>query len=311
MNHTVMLTVRYAQKVLNLTNRCVSFRLEKERYTPYTELHGKWFCPAGTEIAEVVAVILYIDGKIKHYGYPTSIGFSNQNGCQMLEVSSLGYSAQLLTNQCPDGLVTDVNLTSLVAKMPIIPGVTYQAGTPTVNYVNYYDGTSAWDAIVAYSLRAGGHFPYLQGYNMIRTDPAASTEISLMSNQLASRQNGSDYQKLISRISEKDVDGTPDAFVITNGLTTSRLIVRTKEINFDREWIMDPDEGLKHRINYSMRAMFFDSFSWRDYTDCDLLDSLSVGDAGFKGEIDRIRITASAKNGFVTTVWCYHDGYCV
>lgn len=308
---TIRLMVRFATSMIYLDNCCISMRFEKERYTPYTELHGQWYCPAGIQIGEIVSVMLYINNNVLHYGYPSDIELLQKDGRTVLSISSVGYTAALLTNQCPDGLITDINLQGLAAKNAVFPVVAYQQDTPTVNYVNYYNGTSAWEAIVCYSLRATEKYPYIQGYNTVRVNPPENRGyVGVTSAQLISRGNITDYKRIISRINEKDVDGTPDAFSIANSSAAQRTIVRSREINFDREWIMDPAKGLRYRIDYSMRAINCDVFSYLGYNAFDLLDSFAITDLSYVGEIDRFRITASADKGIITTVWCYHDNYC-
>lgn len=310
MSHSVSLMLRLARGSAAL-NQCISFRFEKERYTPYTELHGKWYCPPNTNITEVLGIMFYIDGVMRHYGYPASVGFEKKDGRLIINISSIGYTSALTSNQCPDGLHTDIDLARLVKAGVSVPFVSYQQNTPEVNYVNYYDGTTMWDAIVCYSLRASDCYPYINGYNTVRISPHDGREgISLTSDELISRSNSCDYARMISKINEKDVDGTPEAFTITNGGATSRSIVRSREINFDREWIMDPDGGLRYKIYYSMRKLYCDIFSYHGCSSLDLLDGFKVTDIGFSGEVDRLIITGSAETGFVTTVWCYNDGYC-
>lgn len=311
MTHTMQLMLRYSSQVVTLTN-CISLRFEKERYTPYTELSGQWYCPSNIRIGEIITVILNIDGTVRHNGYPTGVELLKKDGRTVIRISSRGYTAMLQTNQCPDGMLTDVNLTTLSRAAGVtLPVVAYQPNTPTVSYVNYYDGTNMWDAIVCYSIRATGVYPYIRGFNTVMVDaPSPKADFSITSAQLISRGYSTDYSKLLTQISEKDIDGTTKTFVATNGIATQRSIMRVKEINFDREWIMDPADGLQFKLNCSTKAMSFDVFSYPGYSALDLLDSFEVTDLAFTGEVDRLLITASAEKGFVTTVWCYHDKFC-
>ena len=312
MNHSVWLMVRYQTRVDTLTTGCINFTLEKERYTPYTQLSGQWYMPQDAPFSEVVAIILYIDGAIKHYGYPTDIETVQKDGRTVLKFKSVGYTAALVTNQCPDGLITQMNLQSLASKMDPFPVVVYQQDTPTVNYVNYYNGTSAWEAIVCYSIRAVQAYPYIYGFNTVRIEPPPTLGyLAVTSDRLISQSYKTDYTKMISKITEKDIDGTEGAFVGQNGIASQRTIMRAKEIPFDHEWIMSPKEGLAFKLDYSMRAMNCDCFSFFGYyADFDLLDQFAVTDQYLLGEADRIRITATPERGFVTTVWCYHDAFC-
>ena len=312
MSFTMRLMIRYARSVTYLDD-CIAFRFEKERYTPYTKLSGEWYCPSNANIGEIMLFQLTVNGSVIHQGYPTSSEITKKDGRVVLKFTSFGYSAALTTNQCPDGLITDVNLTGIISKATfVLPSIQYQQNTPVTNYVNYYDGTSLWDAIVIYSLRVGGkHYPYLSGYNLIRIEPTDTQNIyEIQSSELISRSNKSDYTRLISKITMKDVDGTPGKYVFTNPFSTQRTIYKCRELNFDREWIMAPEDGIEHKLNYSLREVDADSFSFFGYTSLDLLDRLSVPDIGFEGEVDRLIVSGSAEKGVVTTVWCYHDAYC-
>ncbi len=307
---SLKLTVRYASKLVNLTD-CLSFRLTKDRYTPYTELSGRWYCPSDMAENEVFMVIFYIDNVIRHYGYPTDIRITRENGRTILSVASRSHASALLVNQCPDGMLTDINLTTLAAQSWKLPLIVYEPNTPTVNYVNYYNGTCMWDAIVCYAMRATGVYPYISGYNTLKvTKPASPKQITTTSARLISRSNKTDYSKLLSRVSMKDIDGTQDAYVATNGVTTSRMMTRCREENFDREWIMDPDRGTLFKIYNSTRGMYSDSFAYLGYDAPDLLDSFSVSDLGFSGEIDRLVFSATPEKGFVTEIGCYKDEFC-
>ena len=138
----------------------------------------------------------------------------------------------------------------------------------------------------------------------------ATGSYTTVSDMLIMRSHGSDFSELVSEISESDIEGTPGAFVMTEGRASSRMMTRRRRINFDREWIMDPEKGLEFKLNRSLRKMSYDVFSFPGYAGLDLLDSFTVSDIGFIGEADRIVVTANAEKGFVTTVWCYHDGFC-
>ena len=312
MNHTVSLMVVFGSAVKNLTTGCVSFRLEKERYTPYTSLRARWYCPPDVPFDRVSAIGLYIDGKMRHYGYPTSVSVEREGSRTLLEIASAGFTAALTNNQCADGMLNDINLESLAAAGETFPAVAYQPDTPTVNYVNYYDGTSSWEAIVCYSLRATGYYPYIAGYNTVRIEPPEDyAEFITDTSRLIFRGRASDNSKIISKITEKDIDGTPGKFVATNSYAARNMIVRCREIPFDREWIMDSKAGLQYRLDYSMRGMDADVFCWPGCDELDLTDFVTVTDIDFVGEASRIIIEGSAAKGITTTVWCYHDAYCI
>ncbi len=308
---SLSLGIRYARGGVRLED-CVSVRFEKERYTPYTSLSGEWLCPQNVSMAEVYSLMFYADNVLLHYGPPDLVEFYKKDGMTAIKVKSRGFSQGLPQNQCPDGLITDINLTSLVAASGVtLPNVTYQPNTPTVNYVNYYEGTDLWSAIVSYSLRASGSYPYIYGPNAVRIAKSGSERVYETSSLFMTRRAVScDFSKIISKIHMRPIDGEGEGYSAQNPNAARRSIVRCREIPFDREWIMDPDAGLQSRLDYSRRAINSDSFTLPGYVPLDLLDTVSVTDLNYSAEVSRIVLSGTALTGLSTELTCYHDAYC-
>lgn len=296
-----------------LLDDCISFRFEKERYTPSTRLTGKWLCK-DFETDDIVSLGLIIDTNMIHLGYPTSgCEVVYENGARVLKVNSRGYTQALAQNQPTPGLQFDINLETLANSAVVCPSVGYQPDTPTVRYVNYYDGTSIWDAIVCYSIRATGTYPYIRGANTVNISPPADIGIvNVFPTNLISFGSGHNYSNLISEISEADADGTYGTFVAQNPTAIAKNIIRKKEIPFNYQWIMDPELGLQAMLNYSMRGMSYDKIKFFGYSGGDLLDYVAVNFAGTKPYVGTIsRLIIEGKQGSVTTtVYCYRDAYC-
>lgn len=291
-------------------NECVYFKFTKERYTPYTFLEGRWFC-SDDNFGEITSVVMMIGGECIHCGYPCTAEIQKQDGKTLLCFSSRSYTDALAKNQPTAGLVSSVNLETIANSAVVCPNVSYESGTPVVSYVNYYDGTTIWDAVCCYAIRATGLYPYIRGANTVRVSrPADSAKLTTYTRSLVKRSYGTNYLNLISDISESDVSGNPSAYVISDNIAYTKNIIRKKEIPFDREWIMDPENGLMFRINYAKRAMLYDSFTIRGYWGMDLLDYLAVSDISFVGEISKIEITGGSSKPVMSTFTCYHDAYC-
>ncbi len=290
---------------------CVSFRFVKERYTPHTLLEGTWYAPE-SNMAEVSAVAFYYNGKLLHFGYPAGTEIVTKDGRTLMKVRSRGYTDALSKNQPAEGVVTEVDLLTLGTSTVSLPNVEFEANTPVVNYVNYYDGTSLWDAIVCYSLRATGVYPYIRGANTVRvTHPSPSTVMYVEGNRLISSGAGWDYSNLISSISSTDVTGTSVSYSDYDNDALARNIVRQKDIPFDREWIMAPEAGLRAKLNYSKRGYRYDSYTVKDYLNIDLLDRFAISGKGDVGEISKITVSGGNDVPVTTEIRCYHDAYVV
>lgn len=289
---------------------CISMRFEKERYTPYTLLEGQWYAP-NIIPSEIISVRLILGNKGIHYGYPCSAQITYKDGKQILKLRSRGYTDALSRNQPTAGLVPNVTLDLLATSAIVCPNVGYEANTPEVNYVNYYDGTSIWDAIICYSIRAYGLYPYIRGANTVRISrPSDMGIIVIPTSSLIQKGTGTDYSNLICAISESDITGEANAFNVFDDFAASRNIIRKREITFDREWIMDPELGLKMRIDRSKRGVNYDFFTVLGYPEADLLDQLVISELNYVGEISKIQITASQEQPLTTQIYCYHDAYC-
>lgn len=295
-------------------DKCISFRFEKERYSPCTVLTGKWYCNE-YDIDEIYSLTFSINGIVLHFGFPsTGTEIAVENGRRVLVVNSRGYSQALAQNQPTPGLVSNVSLVSLATSAMACPNVSYEPNSPVVRYVNYYDGTSIWDAIVCYSIRATGTYPYIRGTNTVNISAIPQDIGTVIVNpwNIISRGEGSDYSNLISEISETSYAGANGEYVVQNQAAISRNIIRKKEIPFDHEWVMDSELGLITRLNYSMRGMYYVKFKYYGYTGGDIMDNFVVNYENrlpYIGRISRLVLEGSNGNVF-TTVYCYLDAYC-
>ncbi len=294
-------------------NNCISLRFEKERYSSCSKLSGKWCCD-DYSFENMLSLTLILAGDIVHYGPPSQgCEVIDENGRRVLKVNSVGYTQALALNQPTPGLLTDVDLVTLATSAISCPNVTYQANTPIVNYVNYYDGTYIWDAIVCYGIRATGTYPYIRGANTVNiSSPSDVGVINVHPTTLISFGSGYDFTNMISEIHEADVDGTYGMYSIVNTTALAKNIIHKKEIPFDYEWIMDPNLGLQARINYSMRAMNYDKIKFAGFPGGDIMDYIAINYTGaqpYIGTVSRLIVEIS-QGKTVTTAYCYHDAYC-
>ncbi len=292
---------------------CISLRFEKERYSSCSKLSGKWSCD-DYNFENMISLTLILTGDIVHYGPPSQgCEVIVENGRRVLKVNSVGYTQALALNQPTPGLLTNINLVTLATSAISCPNVTYQANTPIVNYVNYYDGTDIWDAIVCYGIRATGTYPYIRGANTVNiSSPSDIGVINVHPTNLISFGSGNNFTNMISEIHEADVDGTHGMYSMINSAALAKNIIRKKEIPFDYEWIMDPMLGLQARFNYSMRAMNYDKIKFVGFPGGDIMDYIAINNIGtqpYIGTVSRLIVEIS-QGKTVTTAYCYHDAYC-
>ena len=144
---------------------CLSFRLEKERYTPFTTLTAR-FLTSRSEFGNPASVAFRLDDQLLHQGVLDGLTMTKQKGMQTVQVSSRGFTSLLMQNQMAAGMLTGVTLQSLMEKYTV-PGVTYESGITQTNYVWVKGGTSQWDAIVNYGYKYNQGYPYIDRKSVV------------------------------------------------------------------------------------------------------------------------------------------------
>ena len=206
---------------------CLSFRLEKERYTPFTTLTAR-FLTSRSDFGNPASVAFRLDNQLLHQGVLDGLTMTKQKGMQTVQVSSRGFTSLLMQNQIAAGMLTGVTLQSLMEKYTV-PGVTYESGITQTNYVWVKEGTSQWDAIVNYGYKYNQGYPYISGANQVRLTRSETASITIGGDALLSTGCGLDYTRMVSHIHMADADGNADAFSLENADATARNIARHRQ----------------------------------------------------------------------------------
>lgn len=285
---------------------CLSFRLEKERYTPFTTLTAR-FLTSRSEFGNPASVAFRLDNQLLHQGVLDGLTMTKQKGMQTVQVSSRGFTSLLMQNQMAAGMLTGVTLQSLMEKYTV-PGVTYESGITQTNYVWVKEGTSQWDAIVNYGYKYNQGYPYISGANQVRLTRSEGTSITIGGDTLLSTGCGLDYTRMVSHIHMADADGNADAFSLENADATARNIARHRQISLDLQYAANPADCLAQKLRYSMRACQGVRAVYPGYHGEDLERHITLGSFA-AGYISRMIVTGAG--GRVTTeVHLYRDKFC-
>lgn len=291
---------------LTLT-QCVNFRFEKERYTPYTAVSGLFVCPYSPDkVGEVKKVAVKINTKDVHSGPVDTFRVYRSGGIDYLSFSSRGFSMALSQNNIHPGLKLSVTLETLFAESVPIPEVTFEKYSNTADFIYVKEGSSLWDAIVAFCQKTEGKYPYICDENYVKFRETIYTTVVIDPATVVSYGKGNSYSGLVSDYHMKNTDGEY-AYNYINQVAADRGIVRHKYIDLDRQWLSEPDNGLSHKSKFSSRG----------------INSTFLKHIGFQGEELRRRVEYNGvvaeasrvlvefgKNGMFTSVWFYEDGYC-
>ena len=120
-------------------------------------------------------------------------------------------------------------------------------------------------------------------------------------------QNGGDCSEMISRIDMADAAGAYGKFTRSNPEAISRNIVRIRQILLDKQYVYDPQDALRWRIDLSNRRIRSRTLSYSGYCGEDIEDLVQAGE--FRARVSRIRITGD-RNGIRTEDSFYFDPFC-
>ncbi|SDA11712.1 hypothetical protein SAMN02910447_00463 [Ruminococcus sp. YE71] len=287
----------------------VSFRYEKERYTPYTlfqaELIGE------TRPQSVAEVRFYIGTKYLHWGTADIFECLNERGKSVIKLTSYGMSKQLGQNYSEPGMITQPDLGAVMARCGV-PGVSYQSGTQTVNYIYINDRTTAWEALHVYTEKAYNTVPYIYLNNTVRcTPPSNRGDRTYSSDRIVAAGSGVRLGNILSDVYSAGTSGNYD-YHASSSYASDRHIKRRKYYAMDSEWLYDLSRQPAYYLDYSQRGRQYIGFKYEGYKGEELCDLVRISKSGFVingKECSKIVISGSDK-GLFTEIRCYTDAFC-
>lgn len=289
---------------------CIYFSVDKERYTPYTTFKGSFIIPQYYE--EIISIKFIIDGVDVHYGSVDMAKMVFKEGYYRLDINSRSYTLSLGLNQPKPKINSNVSLRNILFSNVAVKNITYEGGTKTVNYIYVIDNSTLWDAVVAYSLKAYGTYPFIYKTNEVRVNPPTSVKSrDYYDNSLIEVYNGSTLSNLISDIHMKDTEDNYETYNLSDNYASVRDIVRHKQIPLDMQWLADTDMALKSRINYAKRGTKYNGIKVLGYSGEELFDNFSyyLEDKSYSNcKIHKLNISGS-NNVIYTTMYHYTDAY--
>lgn len=291
-------------------NDCIYFTIDKERYTPYTTFKGSFIVRNNYE--EVISINFLINGTAVHYGSIDMARITHYAGNYRLDIASRSYTLALGLNQPIPQINSSVTLSNLLSRNVSLKNVTYETGTKSINYIYVLENSTLWDAVVAYSLKAYGKYPYIYKTNEIRINAPSSVKTRNYRNvDVVEIYSGSTLSNLISHIHMKDTEDNYETYNLTDSYATSRDIIRHKQIPLDMQWLADTDMALQSRIDFAKRGTKYKGIKSLGYSGEELFDKFTYTDfnnASKTGTIHKLNITGR-NNNIYTTMFEYTDAY--
>lgn len=287
------------------TDRILTFRCVKERYTPYSALTAAAETECGG--SGIVRVEFSVGGKLVHSGIMDSLSVTKGEGRSLLKIASRGFSSLLAQNEIQPGTLTLMSLNKLMSEYMTIPNVTWQSSDEIVRYIYVKEHDSQWAAVTCLALTLHETYPYIGAVNEIRLTPAENPLVITPEKIIEEGIRG-DYSRMVSDYHMKDVDGNY-TYHYSDGFAEERGIIRHKYVPFDRQYIALDDLGLQYKLNFTERGCNAAFLTYIGYNGEELRDKAVFSDGTIR-EISAMEICGNAKRGVFTKITCYFDRYC-
>lgn len=305
----VKLSLTDINGTVHTSTNCLSFRFEKEYYTPYTSLNAVFVFP--NTFTRITDVKFYSNEKLIHHGFVDTTDVSVvYNGSVKVKVSSKGYSFLLIQNQLEPGLKNNISLNSLMDSFISIPNVTHEDNSNTQNYIFVKDNSTMWDAVENLCFKLNSSTPYIENTNNVRiTLKAVTSSMTFNNSNTISYGMMNDYDKILSDIHMQDINNAYNVYNLSNSDAYLYNIVRHKHIELDKQYLSNPDSALVFRINHSMENCFSYYAQYQGYNGEDLNDTFEITGIMPMSRINKILVTGNS-TGIVTKVFAYFDKFC-
>ena len=162
---TLKLVLKTPNNRIILSDRIASFVLEKEAYTPYSQLRIVVYGALEPELyAQVYRVQLLLDETELHLGTVEQCQTTRQQGIVYIQIVSRGLTAMLLQNQLTPGLHSGMSLDRLMTGFYSFPQeITWERSTDASNYLYVKENTSMWDGLANLSYKLYERYPLSGG----------------------------------------------------------------------------------------------------------------------------------------------------
>ena len=285
---------------------CLRFVLVRDRYQPDSSLDITMFAPAYFDSIPL-RVQFTLDGRLLHDGIVREAQYAQEKNQRVLRLRARSFTSVLTQNQLVPGLYFNVTLASLMTTYQL-PHITYQEGERTVRYVYVKENAGMWDTLTAFSYKLCGCYPYVRVPNLLCVSPQTGTNATVLpADALLLRGSGTYSGDMLSRIDMADLDGSYGIYTASNPEAQRRGITRVRQILMDKQFLYDPNDGLRWRIMCSNRKMRSTVLRYIGYCGEDCEDLVTCGDLTARVS----RITVSCENGKLTTEDVfYYDDFC-
>ena len=303
-----------------ILDKCLSFNFKKDRYHPSAVLNARFHLRRGDlSTADFTSITATLGDRVILEGY-LERGILTMTGAGYIcTIKAKAKTALLEQNHIMPGTYYNMTLNKLNSDYINLSGINFQPSTKSLNYIVIKDSASMWEAASHICVRNWDCLPYATYDNEIRYGlPANNLKTTIDERKVISASVKSDNSTSISSIYMKDTNGNYGAFSSHNNIPLQKGIVRIKHINTDLTWLANITQGLKSKLDFSMRYSKSQEISYHGFNGEDIYEPVNMNDAMFPNGLisfdngqfrpHAIRIKGGSK-GIVTTLTIYDDYY--
>lgn len=294
---------------MEIMENCLEFGYEKALYVPYTQFYGTFYADGSPSFTagEVIKITAAIDAVPFHMGLPDEVSIVRSGSGYRVRVKSRSYTLLLAQNQPYPRINSNVTLKSLCQANLTCSEISYEDPTPTVGNIYINEGSTVWEAAVAYCIKASGNYPFISGNNIVRMTVGNSRVIDYSDELITAQTSSLSTDAVLSDVYMKEL-GDTYPFEAHDSSAAEMGIVRTRYYPLDMQWLYDPQVGLQHKLDYSNKAVRTVGVTYAGWKMEELMDKASGGGEISGRRINRIKVTGN-RRGIFTEVTAYLDRY--
>lgn len=253
---------------------------------------------------------LSVNRSIIHIGLIDSSDYKVENGVSVITIRSRGYTSLLLNNQMIPGLHSNMSLDKLMSSYYDFPyPIQWDKDSSSCNYIYVNEHRSMWDSVVNLGYKLYQTYPYIKGPNRITLRPHDNPATVIFNqNQMINYGQSVNTNGIISHFHMQDIDGNYDKYNLENHNAEDLLIVRHKQIAFDRQYLDDPVKSMKLKFSLMSKG-------WKQmYVTINGCSYLDINDiVGAEGFFDARRVCgiliSGNAGGIRSTYYVYEDDF--
>ncbi len=285
----------------------LSFSFKKTLYSSYTMLNAS-FIANNSDYLSACEILLSVNNNTVHHGLIDSFEISEKNGVKIGKAVSRGFTSLLLQNQIEPGIKNNISLNSLLDNYYPLNYITHEDNSNTENYIYVQNRSTMWDGVVTLAYKLCNTYPFIESANCIRITPKSEpSHFSFSDSEITAYGTAYDFSNLISNFDMPDIEGNYGTYTLENSDVLQNKIIRHKYIEFDREFLYNPQQALIFRDKISNKAKLCHYIEYSGYRGEDLTDTISFKSIDTQ-KIGLINIKGTNK-GVFTKTGVYFDSF--